>query len=241
MVQRSKKRNKLKTYKKQRAPKRSQKQAACVKPRLRKLYDKILTKNQQCIIMDDETYVKLDYSSLPGSQFYTVSEGMELAQAEKVVAVEKFGAKAMVWQAICECGLKSTPFITTSTMNAEIYRNECLKKRLLPMIRKHEGETLFWPDLASCHYARSTTEWMETKGIKYVEKDMNPPNCPEIRPIERFWAIMKAKLRKYFPPSNNVNQFKQDWSRATRMVSNSSVRNLMGGVRHNVREIVKNN
>jgi transposase len=145
----------------------------------------------------------------------------------------------MVWQAICECGLKSTPYITTSTMNTDIYIKECLHKRILPMIRKHKKGTLFWPDLASCHYAKKTREWMAAKGVQFVQKDSNPPNCPEVRPIEQFWAIMKQKLRTKFIASDSIENFKKDWSKAAKMVSNEVVRNLMGSVRRRIRDIIR--
>jgi transposase len=93
-VVRAKGRLGLKTYRKQRKPKRSPQQAASVKPRARKLYDSILSKNKNCIIMDDETYVKLDYKTLPGPQFYTVKEGKSLEETETSIYTEKFGKKS---------------------------------------------------------------------------------------------------------------------------------------------------
>lgn len=115
-VLRAKERLNLRTYKKQKQPKRSPKQEASIRPRVRKLYNTILAGNLNCIIMDDETYVKLDYKSLPGPQYYTVREGQVLNQSETSIEVEKFGKKAMVWQAICSCGKISKPFITTASM-----------------------------------------------------------------------------------------------------------------------------
>ena len=40
-----------------------------------KLLHKMLQGNQKCIIMDDETYCKLDCLMLPGQQFYTIPKG----------------------------------------------------------------------------------------------------------------------------------------------------------------------
>jgi len=53
---------------------------------------------------------------------------------------------------------------------------------------------LFWPDLASSHYAKIVTEHFEAEGINYVLKKDNPPNVPEARPIEDFWGILKGKV-----------------------------------------------
>lgn len=240
MVQRCKKRNNLKTYTKQRAPKRNQKQVVNIKPRVRKLYKLISSLKPVCIIMDDETYCKLDYKTMPGKQFYTTRDPKSVKNQDKLIRVEKFGKKALIWQAICQCGLKSTPFVTTSTLNDTIYIKECLTKRLLPLIRKHDGQTIFWPDLASCHYSRKTTDFMNLRNIRFVSKDMNPPNCPELRPIERYWAILKARLRKGFKASEDCDQLKKDWIKVAKSMDRGSVQKLMGNISKKLRDIVLN-
>lgn len=239
MVQRSKQRNNLKTYKKQRQPKRSAKQKISVKTRVRKAYDSIFSNKNVCVIMDDETYVKLDYSSLPGPQFYTVNKSSDISESQKSIFTEKFGRKIMVWQAICECGLKSSPFCTTSTMTADLYVKECLNKRILPMIRKHSVPTVFWPDLASCHYGSKALQWYEQKNVKFVPKTMNPPNCPNLRPIERFWAIMKAKLRKSGNSADSEEKFRRDWNRVAKTFDQDAVRSLMSTFRKKFRKMAR--
>jgi transposase len=71
-----------------------------------------------------------------------------------------------------------------------------VKKRLIKFINKHHSDSnyLFWPDLASAHYAKDTIETFDQLGIKYVHKEENPPNVPQLRRIERFWAYLKAKV-----------------------------------------------
>lgn len=59
------------------------------------------------------------------------------------------------------------------------------KRLVLLLIRKHCGIVNFWSDLASCHYSKVTLE-------KY--RSMNPPNCPEFWPIEKYWPISKQWL-----------------------------------------------
>ena len=34
----------------------------------------------------------------------------------------------------------------------------------------------------------------EKNGIAYVKKEENPPNAPQIRPIENYWGILKMKV-----------------------------------------------
>lgn len=87
---------------------------------------------------------------------------------------------------------------------------------VLPLIRRHRGSTLFWPDLARFHYAARTREWMEAHGVQYVDKNMNPLNYPEVRPIEEYWAIMKSTLRQRFSAADSVDRFKKDWLKASK-------------------------
>ena len=62
-----------------------------------------------------------------------------------------------------------------------------LVKRLLPFFHKYHADFdyTFCPDLASAHYSKATTDWME-KYVNYIPKNLNPPNVPQARPIENF-------------------------------------------------------
>ena len=53
---------------------------------------------------------------------------------------------------------------------------------------------MFWPDGASSHYAEETLKVLEKFSIQYIKKDQNPPNVPQLRSIERFWAHLKQKV-----------------------------------------------
>ena len=39
-------------------------------------------------------------------------------------------------------------------------------------------------------------EWYKKNNVKLMPKKENPPNCPELRVIEKYWAIMKRKMKK---------------------------------------------
>lgn len=236
MVQRMKQRNSFKTHKKGKKPKRSKKQFNTAVTRAKLLYKRLCSLDDICILMDDETYVKKDFTTLPGDSFYTVQDGYDLSDDEKCVSMEKFGAKILVWQAICSCGERTQSYFTTGTINAKNYTEECLKKRIRPFIRKHRGSILFWPDLASAHYAKDTLEWLGNENIPYVIKEENPPNCPELRPIERYWALVKQKLRKDARPSTNDADFKKKWHKFSNRVTKKTVQDLMVSVKRKVRE-----
>lgn len=145
----------------------------------------------------------------------------------------------MIWQAICSCGMRSKPFLTTSTLNSKIYIEECLQKRLLPLIRQHNEPIIFWPDLASIHYSRMTLKWFDENGIQVVPKDSNPPNCPEFRPIERFWAIAKQFLKKSRGTITDEASMLRQWNRAAASIENSVVQKQMAAIKKKVRLFVR--
>ena len=74
--------------------------------------------------------------------------------------------------------------------------NPKFKSRLLPFLEKYHSDQdfFFWPDLATCHYAKDTQELYSSLQIPYIPRDSNPPNTPQLRPIEKFWAILKDKV-----------------------------------------------
>ena len=69
------------------------------------------------------------------------------------------------------------------------------------------------------------------KNVTFGPKDMNPPNCPQLRPIEEFWALMKAHLRKHVSAFETIQQFEKDWKKMSKLVAKKSVRNLMRNVK----------
>jgi len=117
---------------------------------VRRLYDRWLTDAVECVVMDDETYVKLDSKTLPGPQFYRKAKGETVYDSVTKIEVDKFGKNVLIWQAICTCGLKTSPFFTKGTINADVYQRECIKKRLIPFYRKHNVSTIFWLCKISC-------------------------------------------------------------------------------------------
>ena len=140
-VHRYKKLAGFRSYVAQKTAGRSEADEIIVRRRARKLYVNYLTKLEGCLVMDDETYVKTDFKQLPGKTFYVASGRNAIEKKYRQIATKKFARKYLVWQAICTCGKKSKPFITTGTINGQIYKDECLKKRLLPLIKDHINRT----------------------------------------------------------------------------------------------------
>ncbi len=158
----------------------------------KKMYRKMSSK---VVVMDDETYVNLDPHDTPGRKFYHSSNPADVEYGHKVKMKCKFPEKILVWQAMDSFGNISTSYFCKGTINANLYKNECLKKRLLPFIRKYHkiNDILFWPDMATSHYARECTTYLSSEGVDFVSKKDNAPNVPQLRPIERFWALCKRR------------------------------------------------
>ena len=183
-IQRVKRNCGYKSYKKKKVPRSEEKQENVAIHLSKLLYKKCAKKS--CLIIDDETYCAAYFQSLPGHQYYSAINLKKLNSKYKCIRMHKFDKKFLVCQAICECGEKRSCFMTTGTVNTEIYIKECLKKRLLPFLRSHTGNPLFRPDLASCHYSGRTLNWLKEHKVDFVEKHCNPPNLPKLRPFERY-------------------------------------------------------
>lgn len=235
-VQKVKRRAGLRSHKAQAAPDRDSKHNLSAKKRSRKLYENFITKFA-CVVMDDETYVKADFKQIPGQEFYTSVSRTDAPEECKLEKRSKFPKKYLIWQAICSCGKRSRSFITTGTIDSGIYQKECLQKRLLPFIRKHDSPPLFWPDLASCHYATAVLKWYEANGIVVVPKVCNPPNSPELRPVEEYWSIMKGILKKKGGEIKSVSELQKVWTWASKRCPNEMVQSLMSRVRRKVRSM----
>ena len=139
----------------------------------------------------------------------------------------------MVWQALDDTGNATDSFIFEGTMNSELYLNECLKKRLVPFIKKHHpnSKILLWPDMATSHYAKIVTDFLEEQKIDYVKKEENLPNCPQARPIEKFWAICKREYAATNKQYNTLRNFKTSWNKISKKVISKSGNCLMMNIK----------
>ena len=178
-------------------PKTSEKQKKTQKTRLDNLRKTIFkAENNVICIMDDESYFTIDGSDTNFNSFYYSHPCLETPENVKYREVAKFPEKVLVWCAISPKGM-SEPYIVKSgnAVTAAVYIKECLPK-LVDFINKYHANDnyIFWPDLTSAHYAKVTLEAYRQMNIKYVPKNINPPNVPQLRPIESFWAILGQKL-----------------------------------------------
>lgn len=236
-VQRAKREIGIRTRRKQKAPKHNENQRRRAELACRKLYKKTVPSGgNHFMIMDDETYVPIDGTQIPGLEFYNELPNQVLPIDAKIKKTQKFPRKFLVWQAIAEDGSVSSPFITTRTMNADIYLRECVKKRLIPFIESfgNEKKILFWPDMASSHYAGIVVAELEKKNIEFVIKSSNGPNLPHVRPIEKFWALCKTAYKSRIRACTTLKGFKRVWKNLSDKIAKESGKNLFSSFRKNL-------
>ena len=148
----------------------------------------------------------------------------------------------MLWLAVNPRGV-SKPYFCKSggALKVETYRQKCVAKRLMSFIgSKHKREdVLFWPDLASLHCARQTQELLEREGIPFVPKEQNPPCCPQLRPIEDVWAILKAKKYEGGWEATSELQMQRRISQSIKALNQEVLKTLMGEVPQLVRKAAR--
>ena len=115
-----------------------------------------------------------------------------------------------------------------NAFSGHIYVKECLQKCLLPLIKSNNKRPVFWPDLASIHYCKLAMEWNKKNNVKFVPKTENPPNCSELRVIEKYWAITKRKMKKTKKLCRKIKDIKISFKKASNSFDSYSVRKLMG-------------
>lgn len=226
----------IKSYRKQRAPKYKQGQIERAESGARYLYRKLhRAKEPVVIIMDDESYFPSDPSQVRGIEYYHSSDKSLIEKHLTVKGEEKYPQRFLVWQAISSHGHRSQPFITTGqAITGALYLEHCIRERLLPFIDQHyqRGQVLFWPDLATAHYQKDVLAALQEYGIEVVPRNKNPPNIPQARPIERYWALVKQVYRGRKKPAKNLTSFKLMFNNDSRKVSDESVLRLMDNIPH---------
>ncbi|KAF2889410.1 hypothetical protein ILUMI_16762 [Ignelater luminosus] len=147
--------------------------------------------------MDDESYFSFDGSNTANNKHFYYNEGENVDPAVHFKRHKKFQSKVLVWLAISSRG-HSSAFIYPSgnSINGNIYEKYCVRSRLARFIRnKHsDGNFIFWPDMATAHYAANVIAAYEDLNINYVSKEKNVSNVLWLRPVERFLRNMKRDL-----------------------------------------------
>ena len=129
------------------------------------------------IIQDDESYFPMKMDTIPGNAgFYGDGDtGSSSAPDEiRFSGKFKFPTRLMMWVAIFSRGVSEPYFCPTKqALNGKLYLEECIEKRLKPFLDEFHADSnfIFWPDLASCHYAKDTQSLLDDLEIPFVPKE----------------------------------------------------------------------
>ena len=121
-------------------------------------------------------------------------------------------------------------------------KKKMLAKYLLRFIKKYHSNAnfVFWPDLTSSHYSKNVINFLTSKDILTVKKEENPPNCPQLRPIENFWAIWKQKVYEGGWEAKNLNQLENRMKKKLKEIDQDVVQRMVMGVRTKIRKAKDN-
>lgn len=232
----------LKYRKRQKAPKYSEKQPETIRTRARKLINRIYSEKIEDfeIILDDEKYFEFCNNDIPKNTGIYTDNIKNCPNEVRFKPLEKFPTKILVWVALSGRGLSASLIRPSKSraVNKEVYLNDCLIERLLPFIERYhsDGKYLFWPDLASAHYAKDVQDWMR-ENVKFVEKYENPPNVPQCRPIESFWGVLTQKVYDEGWQAETEKQLVRRINVKLKEFDEKSLQTLMSGIKGKLRKL----
>ena len=236
------KRNNIFYRKRRRAPKYTARHLEIIPKCCRALRDKHFA-NGKFMILDDESYFNFSHHELSGNDGYYTDNFEATPDNVKYAGKSKFEPKVLVWCSISSKGISTLvirPY-KAKAIDSDTYISQCLPK-LKEFVKKHHArdKIMFWPDLASSHYAKKTLDWLTSQKIPFVPKKDNPPNVPQARPIEDFWSVFKRKVYENGWEAQNEQQLVGRIKRKLKEVDVSVCQNMILKVRKILRKIEDN-
>lgn len=214
------------------------KQEKTIKQRLHLLTQNLFSTNSSNVcVMDDETYFTIEGHDWTPKYYFKLPNSNPSPKVTQITKT-KFPAKVLLWMAVSERGISDPVFFKSGlAVNANVYIHKCLPvlKRFIDCNHKND-KTVFWPDLASAHYAKATQDELKKLKIDYVPKEENPPNVPQLRPIETFWANLKRKVYGDGYRPKNIDCLILKIKRELRKIDTSGLMEAMRAVPQNIRK-----
>jgi transposase len=230
----------VRCYKKQKKPLMTEPQKRMAKPKCRWIYEKF---HDFDFILDDESYFTLSNTRLSGNNFFYSSDKNNAPDDVRYKYAEKYEKKVLVWLAISPKG-RTKALILKSKMaiNKSVYLKKCIKARLMPFLNKkykNHPKYVFWPDLASSHYASIVVNYLKELKVNFMPKKCNPANLPQVRPIEDYWAHLKRNVYAGGWRANNINQLVKRINVCLRKDDLKFVQKLALGVSRRLRNVIR--
>ena len=165
----------IRYYKKKKIPHQSKSKLAQIKPLCWHIYRNFRNFD---FVLDDKIYFTYANTTLAGNDGFYSSDVSSTTSNVKFKRQKKYEEKVLVSLIISPKGASKPMFFESrQAINKQAYIG-CLCKWLIPFIDEHykNEEYLFWPDLASSHYANEVVSFLDANNIKYLPKVKNPPN-----------------------------------------------------------------
>lgn len=95
-------------------------------------------------------------------------------------------------------------------LDGESYKRKVLV-HVVPQLLAQKRQ--FQQDGARCHWAKTVTGYLGRKGVSLV--DGHPPYSPDMSPIERVWALLKARVARRKPRTQEQLEayLTEEWER----------------------------
>lgn len=151
---------------------------------------------------------------------------------------EAFGGGGVtIWGGINRNGRTDLVVLMRESMNAERYRDLCVRDIVIPYANNFGNDFILVDDNARPHRARIVTEFIRENNIERMEW---PAKSPDMNPIEHVWSRMKLKLNKRqngFDDLNElVNAIRQEWEDTPQ----NFIRVLIDSMPRRVADVIRN-
>jgi transposase len=192
-----------------------------------------IKKDWSNVVFSDEHRFKQFKGGNPRHNFVWAKSVSEVPGQE----MERWGLTVDAWGGFSSQGKTELSFYE-GTLDAPAYQ-DILQKKLLPAAQGwFQDEKEGWElqqDKATCHTAKSTTDWLEQHGVKVVEGW--PTKGDDINPIENLWAILDERLedKKFKTEKGMKKAIRQVWDE----VDLSLLHNLIHSIPDRLRRIRK--
>ena len=99
---------------------------------------------------------------------------------------------------------------------------------------------MFWPDLTSSHYGHDVLQYLNQNDAQFVNKEFNPQNCPQARPIETLWSILKNMVYDEGWEAKTIDHLQRQIAKKLKEIDTKIVQQMFSGVRKQLRKIADN-
>lgn len=184
---------KISNYKRTRIPLRTPEHIDDAKKKCGRLYRKF---GNFYFVMDDESYFTKSNSVVTSNSIYYTTDKRTTPTNVKFYPKAKYEEKIGVYLCISAKGVSKPAFFKSGNAINRYKYMEFIKDRVIPFIKKHHknDQVIFWPDKASSHYSNEVIDYMKSQNLNFVDKEDNPTNVPEARPVEDFWRDLKQAV-----------------------------------------------